>query len=179
GEQFSAKVEFLESSQILLNDGLGTPVKFSTRGAEFTISPKPFDAAPLDPARGRNEWQEEIAKDTVPPEIFKIEINQDPLIFEEKYFIIFSTTDKQTGIDYYEIKEREGDWVKTTSPYMLEDQGLRSIIRVRAVDKAGNYIVVEQLPRNKPLPYKYFAIILVLIICVPVWFIIKKIRHKL
>ena len=36
-EQFFAKIGFLESSQVLLNDGLGTTAKLITKGAIFTI----------------------------------------------------------------------------------------------------------------------------------------------
>ncbi|MEK7503537.1 MAG: cohesin domain-containing protein, partial [Patescibacteria group bacterium] len=154
-----AKVEFLETSQVLLNDGLGTSAKLSSKGSTLTILPG-VSSTP------KQEWQEELAKDSTPPEIFKIEINQVSSAFNGKYFIIFFTTDRQTGLDYYEVKEGERDWVKTAGPYVLKDQGLRSIIKVRAVDKAGNHITVEQLPQNKPLPYKYFIAVAVLILII-------------
>lgn len=48
------------------------------------------------------------------------------------------SNDKQTGIDYYEVKEGEGNWVKTESPYLLKDQARQSVIQVKAVDKASN-----------------------------------------
>ena len=149
------KVEFSATSQVLLNDGLGTIAGLSAKGAEFTILPKSFDTA-----QGKNEWQEELMKDKTPPEVFKIEINQDPSIFDGKYFIVFSTTDKQTGLDYYEVKEGESSWQRAASPYLLEDQGLRSIIRVRAVDKANNHLIIEQLPTKKPFPYWIIFVLL-------------------
>ena len=176
GEQFSAEVSFSASSQVLLNDGLGTPAKLETRGAVFEIKEVRPLGGEVEPQK--NEWQEELAKDTVSPEVFKIEIHQEPSIFEGKYFITFSTTDKQTGLDYYEVQEGDGGWRRAASPYLLEDQGLRSIIEVKAVDKAGNYLVVEQLPTQKPLSYKYFAIILVLMIGGIVWFIIRRFRRN-
>ena len=86
----------------------------------------------------RDEWQEELEKDTIPPEAFEIELYQDPSIFGGKYFIVFSTTDKQTGIDHYEVKEGKRKWQEAESPYLLGDQKLESIIKVKAVDKAGN-----------------------------------------
>ncbi len=156
-----AQVRFLETSQVLLNDGFGTPAKLSVaKEAVFTI----LSGIAETP---KKEWQEELEKDKIPPEQFKIEINQDQAIFEGKYFITFSTTDKQTGIDYYEVKEGKGDWQKTISPYLLEDQSLESIIKVKAVDKAGNERIAEYPIPKKPLPY--WIIILVLIGAGIIW----------
>jgi hypothetical protein len=141
-----AKLEFLEGCQVLLNDGFGTLAKLSLKGAAFTILPEKLKVP-------KNEWQEELTKDDIPPEPFEIKISQDPNIFGGKYFIVFSTTDKQTGIDHYEVKEGKRDWKRTESPYLLEDQSLKSIIKVKAVDKAGNERIVEYIPSKKPFPY--------------------------
>lgn len=173
----SAEVVFRDDSQVLLNDGLGTPAKLTTKGAIFEILEKTEIL--------KDEWQEELEKDNIPPEPFKIEINQDPAIFEGKYFITFSTTDKQTGIDYFEVAEvRPGaeprgmgrgttlNWKKGDSPYLLENQDLKSIIKVRAVDKAGNERIAEYLPPQKPFPY--WIIIPVIIGLVIIGWLIKK-----
>lgn len=124
-------IQFQKTSQVLLNDGKGTKAVLTTKGAIFNISAE-------KPEVPRNEWEEEIKRDNIPPEPFKIEIGKDPSIFEGKYFIAFSTTDKGTGIDHYEVKEGGKDWQEATSPYLLEDQSLKNIIFVRAIDKAGN-----------------------------------------
>lgn len=113
-EKKEAEVNFLEGSQVLLNDGFGTPAKLITKGAVFTILSEKAEIP-------KDEWQKELEKDNIPPEPFKTEIQQNPAIFEGKYFITFSTTDKQTGIDYYEIKEGKGDWKRADSPYLLTD----------------------------------------------------------
>ena len=94
------------------------------------------------------------------------------------HFLIFSTTDKQTGIDCYEIKEGEKDWKKEKSPYLLEDQTLRSIIKVRAVDKAGNERIIWIKPlkeAKEPLPYWLIILISIGIIS---WLIYKIIRKR-
>ena len=148
-----ANLRFSEESQVLLNDGLGTLAKLTTKGAVFTILPEKLEIS-------KNEWQEELEKDNILPESFEIEIHQTPAIFEGKYFIIFSTTDKQTGIDYYEVKEGKKDWKKGESPYLLDDQGLKSIIKVKAIDKAGNERIAEYIP-EKPFPYWIIIIIIV------------------
>ena len=86
----------------------------------------------------QNEWLKELTKDTIPPETFPIEIHQTPIIFDGKYFITFSTTDKQTGVDHYEVKEGKKDWKIVQSPYILANQKLTDETQVKAVDKAGN-----------------------------------------
>jgi hypothetical protein len=148
-----AKLEFLEGSQVLLNDGFGTPAKLTLKKAIFTILLEKAEVP-------REEWQEELTKDDIPPEPFEIKISQDPNIFGGKYFIVFSTTDKQTGIDHYEVAEQRRtlrqttlNWKRAESPYLLEDQSLKSIIKVKAVDKAGNERIAEYIPPKKPFPY--------------------------
>ena len=76
-----------------------------------------------------------------------------------KYWISFNTTDKQTGIDHYEIMEEpltqfgsfqwgraDAPWIEERSPYVLDDQSLNSIIRVKAIDKAGNEYIANLIP---------------------------------
>lgn len=163
-----AEIKFLDTSQVLLNDGFGTPAKLTTKGAILTILAEKLEVP-------KDEWQEELEKDNIPPESFEIEIHQDPAIFEGKYFITFSTTDKQTGVGYYEVKEGDRDWKEAESPYLLEDQGLQSIIKVKVVDKAGNERIAEYLPPKKP--FTYWIIILVLIGIGVIWWIIRRFKY--
>ena len=164
-----AQISFLENSQVLLNDGLGTKAEITVKGASFTIIDK-SEAV-------KDEWQEELKKDNIAPELFKIEVYQDLAIFENKYFITFFTSDKQTGIDYYEVKEGSQDWKKTESPYLLEDQGLKAIIKVKAVDKAGNERIIEYSPEIPKKSLQYLVIILILLgMCIVIW-VIRKLRY--
>lgn len=164
-----AEIKLLESSQVLLNDGFGTPAKLTLKGAIFTILPEKREMP-------TNEWQEEIGKDNIPPEPFLIEIQKDPSIFEGKYFIVFQTVDKQTGIDHYEVKEGKRNWKMAESPYLLEDQDLKDKILVKAVDKAGNERIAEWKPLKKPFPY--WIIIVILVGAGVIWWIIKKLKIK-
>lgn len=167
-----ARLKFLDTSQILLNDGLGTAADLETEQGILTILPKELEIS-------EDAWQVELGKDTIPPEQFEAEIHQNPSIFEGKYFLIFSTTDKQTGIDYYEVKEGENDWKKEKSPYLLEDQTLRSIIKVKAIDKAGNERIVWIKPLEEAKkPLFYWLIILILIGIGVIWWIVKKLKTK-
>lgn len=164
------KVGFLDTSQVLLNDGLGTPAKLTFKEADFTILPAKREII-------KEEWQVNLIEDNFPPEPFTVEVHQDPLIFEGKYFIIFSTTDKQTGLDYYEVKEGKGSWQRAESPYLLKDQSLKNKILVKAVDKAGNERIVEHYtPSKQPI---FFWLILIILAGFGVsWWLIIKLRPK-
>ncbi len=164
-EQGIVKIEFQENSQALLNDGLGTPANLKIEGVVLNILIEDQDGA-------KNQWLDEIIEDIIPPEPFEIEISRDPDIFDGKYFIIFSTTDKRTGIDYYEAKEGESEWNRVQSPYVLENQDLTSIITVRVVDKGGNERIAElgprYIPSEKVSPW-WVTIIILIVIGVGYW----------
>lgn len=163
-----AKISFLENSQALLNDGLGTKVELTTKEASFTVIDK-SEAV-------KDEWQEELERDNIFPELFEIEVHQDMAIFEDKYFITFFTSDKQTGIDYYEVKEGSQDWKKVESPYLLEDQSLKAIIKVKAVDKAGNERIAEYSPEKPKKSLQCLLIMVIMGICIVAW-LIRKLKY--
>jgi hypothetical protein len=169
----SVELKFLDNSQVLLNDGFGTLTKLAVKSADFAINSGSSSAV-------KTEWQQEINKDAYPPEQFGIQIDRDASIFNNQYFIVFFTTDKQTGIAYYEIKEGEKDWKKGESPYLLEDQKLKSIIKVRAVDKAGNEAIAEYSPEitEKPFPRNIIFLIIILLILGVCYWLYKKKRKK-
>ena len=106
-----------------------------------------------------------------------VEIHQNPSIFEGKYFITFSTTDKQTGINYYKVKEGKRDWQRAASPDLLNNQNLSDIIKVRAMDKAGNERTAECPPSKKPLSY-WIIIFIIIGIGIIIWRIHKIIKKQ-
>ncbi len=140
GKDSLAELVFLQDSEVLLHDGQGTPAELELEKGEFTILSERKEET-------RDEWKEKIRSDQVPPEPFKIYLRKEKEMFRGKYFLVFSTTDKQTGVSYFEVKEEKGNWEKATSPYPLKDQELEGIIKVRAVDKAGNKRVEEYMPQ--------------------------------
>lgn len=95
------------------------------------------------------------------PESFKPEIAKDPNIFGGKWFLVFSTQDKGSGIAYYAIHETTRirtridtkDWVEAESPYVLKDQKLRNYVYIKAIDKAGNERIEFLPPQN---PFKWY-----------------------
>ncbi len=165
-----AEVKFSDNSQVLLNDGKGTAAILITRGTVLNI---------LAGQGAVDAWQEEIKKDKTLPEPFKIELSQDPAIFDGQYFIVFSAVDKQTGIDHYEIKEDNKNWERVSSPYVLKNQKLTADIWVKAIDKAGNEWMEALKAQNKPGIRREFYIIFGLILILLLGIIILRIKHKM
>lgn len=134
----------------LKNDGLGTE-------AGVIVSPFQFDVQSL--ARRGGPLLYSPAVDSEPPEPFYPQISRDPNIYANKYFLTFSAQDKNSGIDHYEVREQKtyqlgiykfqtGDWKIATSPHLLHDQRLVSLIEIKAVDRAGNEEAVQLPPTN-------------------------------
>lgn len=147
----TATVAFAPETTAYLNDGLGTKAPLTTYGATISLQ---------DELGGRSDsWRDAVRTDTEPPEEFSITLTREERAFSGNYFIVFSTTDKQTGIDHYEVIEEpvenlglfswggaDAPWIITRSPYVLQDQTLNSAIRVKAVDKAGNEYIATIVP---------------------------------
>ena len=148
----TTRVDVADDSEILLNDGQGTKAEALYRGTDVIIGSGTGTA---------NAWLDEMRTDTTAPEPFTIELDREPTAYNGKYFIAWSTTDKQSGIDHYEVLEtdpwkfgffsffngeRRAFWTRAESPYVLQDQNLRSKILVKAVDKIGN----EQIAMLEP-----------------------------
>ena len=131
------------------------------------------------------EWELKVSFrmmiDTKAPEEFTPKIGQDSSVFEGKYFLSFYTTDKMSGTDHYEIseiKDKQQDkdnWKVVKSPYVLEDQTLNSIIKVKAVDKAGNERIAEIIPPEKPAPiFPYWKVTVSLLLIGVIYWVWKK-----
>ncbi len=148
----TATISFDEKTQVLRNDGLGTVAPLRMLGAQVVI-------AKNTGGKVVNQWRDIIEADTLPPEEFSISLQRSENAFNNKYFIVFNTTDKQSGIAYYEVMEEpleegrlfnwgraDAPWIPAQSPYVLKDQSLNSTIRVRAIDKAGNEYVATLVP---------------------------------
>jgi hypothetical protein len=168
-----AQVKFDETCQVLLNDGLGTPAKLKTEGANFEILAQKREVP-------QNEWEELLKGDKNPPERFKIKIGKDPSVFGGKYFIVFSTADKESGIDHYEVKEGEGEWKIEKSPYLLKDQSLKSKILVKAIDKASNERI-EKISPSFGMNWKNALLFLIPILLLAgiIFWLFKKFHPKI
>lgn len=150
----SAKIEFAQETTAYLNDGFGTKAPLALYGTNIDLS-KTAGAVLQDP------WREAVIADNIPPGDFSIALFKDTVAFNKNYFISFNANDKQTGIDQYLVMEEplskiakfdwgraDAPWVVARSPYELEDQSLNSIIRVKAIDKAGNEYIATLIPEE-------------------------------
>lgn len=162
----------LEDIQTLKNDGSGTNIQTDSSPFAFSIS-----------KTSNTQTQADLSiADTNPPEDFTPFITRDPHIFDGKYFIVFSTVDKSSGVDHYEVRESAflgfgGDYIQADSPYELQGQHLLQTIYVKAVDKNGNERIVKINPQNR-LAWLLEFIILV-ILGVLVFYVYKKIWLKI
>ena len=153
-EEESVALSITEDSSVYLHDGRGTKANLTTFGAELRVDKNKVE--------GTGQWFEMVRQDTTPPQPFTIEVVKNPGVFGGKYYIVFSAVDKESGIDHYEVYEKELDddflarllwfdrakefWQNIASPYVIKDQSLNSIIMVKAIDKAGNERIVSYTP---------------------------------
>ncbi|MBT4350014.1 hypothetical protein HOD19_04565 [bacterium] len=159
------------NTRLLLNDGTGKAANLYKQNWNFEIN----NSEPII----LNEVKEIIDRD--PPEIFDPILTQAIDIANEQFILIFATQDKGSGISHYEVKEGKADWVKVTSPYILQNQNLDDKIIVKAVDKNGNQRLVIIKPINaKPWYAKieFFGIIILVILLVAVAYLLGKKTRK-
>lgn len=152
GSTVEAQISLTDQTVAYLNDGFGTPAELQVFPQNMTVLPELSNAV-LDP------WKERIVADTIPPQKFSITLEPGSSASRGRYYITFNTTDKQTGIDRYEVMEEplsnfssftwggaNAPWIQARSPHVLKDQSLNSLIRVKAVDKAGNEYIATYVP---------------------------------
>lgn len=153
----------LENISALLNDGNGSSDNVTS--VPLYIEVLSYQGSPID----------KDLFDTKPPEEFIPEVVQDKNIFNGKYFLVFHTQDKSSGVDYYEIKEGKKEWVIAESPYELTDQSLISELKIKAVDKYGNE-KIEVLRATYPqvLKYKNYFWGIIIVLAMFYLFLIKR-----
>lgn len=164
----SARIGFGPETTAYLNDGIGSKATLTTYGTELALNDG-IGSEIKDP------WRGAVEDDVVVPEPFSISLERGETSFNGDYYIVFNTTDKQTGLSHYEvIEESSADsklfsfgaatspWIETRSPYVLQDQSLQSVIRVKAIDKAGNEYVATLIPdaalRSTIIPWKLIGV---------------------
>jgi len=143
---------YISKPRVLAHDGLGSAVDVTTRSLLIDIGLTNKDI---------RSWN--ALDDTTPPENFFPEIVRDSSMFDNQWFVIFNTQDKESGIDYYEIQETDyfdlnkltnsNDWQRAVSPYILSDQSRSSYVVIKAVDKNGNFRIVRVQPQNHEKNY--------------------------
>ncbi len=171
GLLFSAVFETKKSGDTIIDLRDGVFLKNDDSGTQDLLMVAPFN---FSIARAQSSSSE--IKDTIMPEDFAPQIAKAPNIFSNKWFLAFSTQDKNSGVDYYEVKESSLDflyflhpWVVSDSPYVFKDQKLQGHVLVKAVDKAGNERVVSvNLPYHRGW-YQNVIIWIIIIVAVAVF----------
>lgn len=176
----SGKIEIKEST-LLKNDGQGSQVQTELKNFSFVVDVK----------AGVKDFTFPETDDKYPPESFTLFLSRQEEMFDNKYFLAFSTADKNSGIDYYAVGEsnkrgyelENGEivppadihWQQAESPFIVSDQTLSSYIFVKAVDEAGNYRIARLSPIYPPhwyQNYKIFAIVIITLVLS--FFLFKK-----
>jgi len=170
GSTITGSVNFTDQTVAYLNDGFGTRAELQLYPKEITVLPQ-LSTDVLDP------WKDLVAADTISPQPFSISLEKSSPSLRDRYYITFSTTDKQTGIDRYEVIEEttsrlstftwgsaSAPWVEARSPFILKDQTLNSVIRVKAIDKAGNEYIATFVPDDamRTTPITHIALLTLL-----------------
>ena len=157
----------LQGTKALENDGLGSQTALLTRDTAVSIK------------SGDSNVRKETLTDTELPEDFNPSIESDPSIFGGKFFLVFATQDKISGIANYKI--REGEWSRFTiaeSPYLLKHQSLDRNIFVKAIDKNGNERIAVLNVQHQAPWYRQYAVLGILLAMVLVGFLLKKVWSR-
>jgi len=150
----------------LKNDGLGSKAILDSRAVQISIG------------QGDSVSRKEIIIDTDIPEDFNPTIESDPAIFAGKYFLVFGTQDKGSGIDHYVVREGQWGWYRNAeSPYLLKHQQRDKKIYVKAIDRNGNERVATIEPQTNVSWWEQYSIVGILILIASL-FLIKILWSK-
>ena len=169
----------IHQAKTLLNDGEGTETNTTISNLQFFVL-KETDPSQISPTK---------TTDINPPEPFEPIISQDPIIFDGKYFLVFTAQDKGVGVDYYEVLEKsqrgslqrligEERWQTGESPYLLEDQKLKSDIYIKAIDKVGNERITTLSSQNLLEWHENYFVLLTILLTIIITSIIWKRMRK-
>ncbi len=132
-----------------------------------------------------------IANDTIAPQELTASIERDETVADNKWFVVFSARDQESGIKEFYIQESSSatpnaDWLPVGSPFVLTDQTRKSFVHIKAVDLNNNQAVITLTPETNKVPLVenkinvkqiVFFVIMILLIIVVVVIINKKRRQ--
>lgn len=157
----------LQDTKALLNNGLGTESTLLTHNAAVSIKP------------GDGNTRKEILTDTELPEDFSPTIESNPNIFAGKYFLVFASQDKISGIANYKVREGRWGWFdEALSPYFLRHQSLDRNIYIKAIDKAGNERTIVLNAQNEMPWYQQYTIFGIILIVIAFSLLLKKLWSR-
>lgn len=148
----SVSLNFQDGLLIFLGDGKGTKIDSQKKSLSISVLERPLEATPQD------EWKTFVAEDKTAPKFIEAIVGKDPNIFNDRYFATFFATDQESGIAYYEVGESGYDFTRAESPYLLRDQSVDNVIRVKAVDAAGNETITTIGVPTAAIPYGRYPV---------------------
>ena len=131
----------LEATKSLVHDGVGTEARVTEEKLALVV----VEGVVVPRAR---------SEDADVPEHFTPTLVTDPDLFDGADTLVFSTTDKGSGMSHFEIKEGwMGTYSRVTSPHRLIDQTRSKRIVIKAIDQVGNERIEVFYPQNFRLWY--------------------------
>lgn len=110
----------------------------NTADAE-TVSTKVAETRVLVSGEKTQSENQYAVVDTQPPQSFTLTRTKDEHLFDGKWFLVFETEDKGSGIAGYRVCESLfRGCVDGSSPYELQKQHIFFVVRVHAIDVVGN-----------------------------------------
>lgn len=152
---------------VYLHDGQGSSVKTNSDVSKIVVG-EPRGSV-------QNKWQEIVSKDNTAPRAFTIDLLQDPVLYDGKKFILFETTDTESGVNYYEVKEGDYPFVRSGTTYVLIDQNSDKDIVVIAYDKAGNF---QTSTLKQKAPINWPGVVIAVLVIVLIRKMIRRSRRK-
>jgi hypothetical protein len=137
----------LGQTKNLLNDSAGTEVTTVVRNLRLSVEDGQSVIVPQ-------------LSDTELPEPFTPIFVFDPDVYDGADTLVFSTLDKGSGVDHFEVKEGLfGLYTRAVSPYHIKDQSRSKQISIKAIDHSGNVRVEIFYPQNWRPWYKQTQIL--------------------
>lgn len=168
----------LKNARVLLNDGRGTEAPLTAHNFSASVGGETgiTTAAPEQ-------------KSAQPPNHFMPRIFRDPNVLDNKWLVAFATTDEQSGIDHYEIKEQYSGldirqfftiskWIVAQSPYKLENQERNNYVFVKAVNHENNAVIERIAPTAPVLWYENYIVWVIIIVFVVSMYLIYQARKN-
>lgn len=152
---------------VYLHDGQGSSLKTNSDVSKIVVGESRGSA--------QNKWQEIVSKDNTAPRAFTIDLLHDPVLYDGKKFILFETTDTESGVNYYEVKEGDYPFVRSGTTYVLIDQDSDKDIVVIAYDKAGNF---QTSTLKQKAPINWLGVVVAVLVIVLIRKMVRRFRRK-
>lgn len=174
GKATGSSLLVLAGSKVLLNDGLGTPTATSN-GASVPV--RVFSSI-----AGGNQETPETGEDTTKPEPFQVYVEKSTLLPRGGDYVFFQSTDRESDIEYYEVKVGNDDWKRAESPYLLQTNFCPLEVQVKAVDRYGNERIAvtytECLDENNQEVFVILALLVFLVLLFFIFILMRKRRRR-